>query len=224
MGSDLFVNGLRSAAAALLAVGLVAGAASCGGKDDTGGLPSVGGTQSSGPSSSDTPSSTPAPSATKPSSGPTRTTDKFAGLTVVVDQTIKPTPASAAALKAYVTFQRGFASMLATRKLGPDLRSVAADQALTFVQGQLKLLQTSKERVGGNLTIVAKKVGGASKDLVVINGCWDQGKLWSQKDSGQRYYDEQVKKQPRLQITTDIVKAAGVGWRVGSFRFEESAC
>jgi hypothetical protein len=221
----LFAKGLRSIAAAVLAVGLVAGAASCGGKDDNaGGLPSLT-PQPSGPSSSATPSSTATPSATKaPSSGPTKTTDKFGGLTVVVDQTIKPSPASAAALKAYVAFQRGFASMLATRKLGPELQSVAADEALKFLQGQLKLLQTGKERVGGNLTIEADKLGGASKDLVVVGGCWDQSKLWSQKDSGQRYYDEQVKKQPRLRITTDIVKSAGVGWRVGSFRFEESAC
>ncbi|HEY0472045.1 MAG TPA: hypothetical protein VGD34_10265 [Kribbella sp.] len=209
--------------AAFTAAALTVSVVACSGSDNTGGLPSIGQSQSSEPSSSGTPSTT--PTATKPpAGGPTRTTDRFGGLTVVVDQTIKPTPESETALKVYVAFQRGFASMLATRKLGPELQSAAAGQALTFVQDQLRQLQTAKERVGGSLSIETDKAGGASKDLVVIGGCWDQSKLWSQKDSGQRYYDQKVKKQPRLRITTDIVKSAGVGWRVGSFRFEESAC
>jgi hypothetical protein len=215
----LFIKGLRSTAAALLAVGLVAGAASCGGKDDNaGGLPTL----TPRPSSTDSVSPTSTPSSPKPTAEPAQTITKYGQLTLVFNQPATVDAKARPALKTYRVFQQTFRGMLGTDRDDPLLTAVAGPSAVQYVQKVLQNQRKDGDRLGGTLTVTAKiqQVGQAA---ILIGGCFDQSKSYGIRPNGSHYVADVVKKQPRLQVSS-IASSASGGWRITDYRLESNPC
>lgn len=203
--------------AGLMVVGLAASLAGCGGKDDeSGGLPSLPSTPSS--TATDTPSATP----TTPAALPIRSTQKFGGLTLVLDHTAQPPANALAALQAYESFESSAHKSLATNVEDPNLAVNSGDKALQMVRDVLKDQKTKKVRTGGSVTVTFKLVK-ANAALAAFSGCYDQSKSVLVRANGTSYVGPGAKSYPRLPLNL-IVTNVGGPWKVTEYNLKAGKC
>jgi hypothetical protein len=123
-------------------------------KDDSGGLLPLG--------TSTTTSSVPTPTASAasptPTAGPTRSSQKYGALTLVMDHSAQPPANAQAALRAYEDYERSSHKSMATNVEDPNLAKRSAGSALQDIRGVLKDQKATGVRTGGLITVTVKLV------------------------------------------------------------------
>ncbi|WP_405055913.1 hypothetical protein OG474_24595 [Kribbella sp. NBC_01505] len=200
----------------LLATALVCTVAACGGKDDKStDLP----TPAPKPTtSSSTPSST--PTAPTPSALPTTSTQKYGGLTVILNH-LNPPANSDDVFAAYDNFERAANKSSATNVEDPTLKKYAVGAALTTLRGALADQKAKKVVAGGQVTLTTTvQVIGA---IGALTTCFDQSKQVLVRANGTTYVGPGTKKFPRIKIVVVLGRVGGQ-WKVTEYNVKGEKC
>jgi hypothetical protein len=205
-------------AAVLLSGALLASLVACGNKDDSGDLPSLG--------TSTTTSSAPTPTASAasptPTAVPTRSSQKYGALTLVLDHSAQPPANAQAALRAYEDYERSSHKSMATNVEDPNLAKRSAGAALQDIRGVLKDQKATGVRTGGLVTVTVKLVG-AGAAVAAFSGCYDQSKSLLVRANGTSYIGPETKKAPHIQIAVVVTNVTGQ-WMVTEYNLKGDKC
>jgi hypothetical protein len=202
--------------AVLTAAAVTVSLAACGGgKND-----------STTPPASTPPSDRPttAPTTTAPSTPtepPTRSTQKYGALTLVLDHTAKPAD-SDLVLQAYDEYERSSHKSFATNIEDPALARRTAGPALHDVRSVLQDQKTKKVRTGGLITVTVK-VGRLSPSVAALNSCYDQSKSVLVRTDGMTSVGPGAKQYPRLKVAVVLTNAGGL-WKVTEYNLKRETC
>jgi hypothetical protein len=214
---EAVVTRLRPAAV-LLSGALLASLVACGDKDDSGGLPSIG--------TSTTASSAPTPTASAPSptptAVPTRSSQKYGTLTLVLDHSAQPPENAKVALQVLEDYERSAHRSEATNVEDPNLAKKASGQPLQRVRDILRDQKSQGVRTGGSITVTVKLVR-ASAAVAAFSGCYDQSRSLLVRANGTSYTGPLTKKYPRLKLTAIITNVAGL-WLVTERALKADKC
>jgi hypothetical protein len=193
--------------------------AACGGKDDNSAdLPTT------TPSSSDLPS-TPTvstPPSSGPSSQPTQSSTKYGNLTLELGRPAKVDALAEVAVARFWAVHQAFAAMIAGGKTPASLSSIATPDAIGTLDYLLASQRKAKEKSGGMLSVRVTEAQ-ATKNVAVVDGCFDQKKLVTIRPDGSRYVDPTVKQGPvkHVRITATAI---GGKWLVNEYSLKGTTC
>jgi hypothetical protein len=178
------------------------------------------------PASSSSVPSTPPPSTVAPSmqptAAPTRSSQKYDTLTLVLDHSAQPPAVAQAALAVYEEFERSAHKTMATNVEDPNLAKKATAQPLGFVRGVMRDQKAKGLRTGGTVTVKVK-LYRASVALAAFNGCYDQSKSVLVRANGTSYAGPGAKQYPRMQLTVIVSNTGGL-WRVTEYNLKADKC
>ncbi|TDD58302.1 hypothetical protein E1263_20010 [Kribbella antibiotica] len=200
----------------LLTTALVCSLAACGGKDDkSSGLPTL---TPDPTKSSSTPSSTPTPPT--PTALPTTSTQKYGGLTVILNHP-NPPANSDDVFAAYDNFERAANKTAATNVEDPTLTKYAVGAALTTIRGHLADQKSKKVVTGGQVRLTTKvETFGA---IAALTTCLDQSKSVLVRANGTTYVGPGAKKFPRIKIVV-ILGPLDSQWKVTGYNVKGEKC
>ena len=210
-------NATRRLGAVLTAAALTVSLAACGGGENDSVAPPASTAPSGPPTSAPT---TTAPST--PTEPPTRSTQKYGALTLVLDHTSKPAADSDLVLQAYDEYERSSNKSFATNIEDPALGRRTADPALQDVRSVLQDQKTKKVRTGGLITVTVK-VGRLRPSVAALNSCYDQSKSVLVRADGTTYVGPGAKQYPRLKVAVVLTNVGGI-WKVTEYNLKREAC
>jgi hypothetical protein len=199
-------------AVVLLAGALAASLTACGGKEAASAPPPVA-QSSTTPSSSPTPTTTPTPNGAG---------GKYGDLTLVVRRPAKTKANTTAALASFQSMHESFAAMLAGQKTPAELSDVATPDLISRLSALLDSQRKLKEHGGGTLTIRVTEAQ-ASRQVAVVEACFDQSKLVTIRPNGSRYVDATVKEDPTMVIRATVTSLLGK-WKVTEYTLNGGTC
>ncbi|MBB6566923.1 hypothetical protein HPO96_30795 [Kribbella sandramycini] len=199
----------------LPAVALVCSLAACGDNDaKSSNLPTL----TAEPSTTSPP---PTQSASpKPTALPTTSTQKYGGLTVILNHP-NPPANSDDVLAAYDNFERAANKSTATNVEDPTLPKYAVGAALTTIRAQLADQKAKKVVTGGQVNLTTKvqiidRIGA-------LTTCFDQSKSVLVRANGTAYVGPGTKAFPRIKVVVVLGVFDGQ-WKVAEYNIKREKC
>lgn len=180
-----------------------------------------GASESPAPTTSQPTTSAPTPTP-RPSVQPTKTTQKYGPLTLVLDHTAPPPANAKAALQAYEGYERSAHRSQATNVEDPAPAKYGVGGALQVVRDSLRGQNADGVRTGGVISIKVKLVR-ASAAVAAFSGCYDQSKSLLVRANGTSYTGPLTMKYPQLLFKVIVTNAAGL-WRVTEYDLTTGNC
>jgi hypothetical protein len=153
---------------------------------------------------------------------PTRSSQRYGGLTLVLDRSAQPPANAQAALQAYDDYERSAHKSMATNAEDQNLAKKTLGKPLQFIRDVVRDQKTKGVRTGGSVAVTVKVVR-ASTALAAFSGCYDQSKSVLVRANGTSYIGPGAKKYPRMQLTVIVTSFGGL-WRVTEYNLKADKC
>jgi hypothetical protein len=166
--------------------------------------------------------SSPTPTSVVPTAAPTSSVTKYGDLTLVLDRPAKVDAKAEVGVARFWELHQAFAGMVSGGKTPASLSSIATSDVVGTLDYLLATQRKAKERGGGILS-VRVTAAMASKNIAVVDGCFDQRKLVTIRPDGSRYVDPTVKEGPIKHVRVTASATAG-RWLVSEYSLKGSTC